>query len=124
MPVTDEDTTVSNFVVDLIKKSYYNKEYIKAFILDIIINNNVFDENLESDGLYVSFNDKKLRHILKNIDDSYCVRFSQFYSIDLDDVKGCVHYITDLTHDKLKEKVTAILNFLKHDKQILEHVLR
>ena len=67
-------------IKDLIKKAFESKQYSKAFVMEGIIDGDVFDT---VDGVS-TFNKKKLAKHLRFIDDSYCDLISKYFDIDKD----------------------------------------
>lgn len=119
-PTTDDDFTVENYLSEMIKDAFLKKDYFKAFALDTILNNNVFEL---VDG-YTVFSEKKLRKILRWIDDKYCILFSEKYNVDIETVRKSIHYVTDLSAEKLKERVETLFRELQHDRNLVAYLVR
>lgn len=99
-----------------IKNTFLQKDYLRAFILDVVINYD-FCYELDSDGNTV-FNVKALKKHLYNIDDIYCKSFATQYVIPLDDVIFSTSYIKRLTSNTLKSKINNVLQSFRHDEDI------
>lgn len=113
----DEKLDVSkDFLQEKIKTIFIQKDYLRAFILDVILNYN-FCYDVDEDGKTI-FNVKALKKHLYNIDDIYCMSFSTQYNIPFDDVVSSTSYIKRLTSNTLKSKISTVLSSLKHDKDI------
>ena len=93
-PVYDKDTSTDSYISNLIKESFDKKDYMKAFVLDGIVNTNVFETVIEDNKAYTVFDDKKLRKHLRKLDSNYCKIFSSRYNIDFEDVLDSIRYIT------------------------------
>lgn len=112
--ITQQDTNVIN---DMIRTFFINKDYIKSFVLDIIINNEVFE--LDEDN-YLIFNKKKLKHHLVTMDNNYCNYFSGLYGIDINEVYQGKKYIDLIPDTKVYAKIDKILRELKRTKEFTE----
>ena len=86
LPTYDKDTFADSYISKLIRDSFKDKDYMKAFVLDGIINTNVFQTVIENDKTYTVFDDKKLRKHLRKLDPNYCKIFSSRYGIKFEDV--------------------------------------
>ena len=123
-PCVDSDNTVDNYISELIKKSFDNKDFLKAFVLDGIINLDVFDTINESDGIYTVFNSKKLRKHLRILNKGYCKLFAKRYNIDVGSVEDSAQLITDLDYSRLSVRVNNVLKSLKYDKNLIAYLVR
>lgn len=99
-----------------IKFYFGRKHYLAAFILEAIIFNNVFTSENELD-------DRKLRKILRNIDENFCKKFAEKYSLNVNEVKHSLVYFSQDNQEKLDAKIRYAFLLLKQDdiiKQILD----
>lgn len=124
VPTHDSDNTVDNYIYDVIQEAFNNKDYIKAFALDKVINDDVFEQVEEDGKIYSQFSDKKLRKKLRHLNVNYCRLFAKRYGVDEQSVLDSIHYITDLDYSKLFIKVKNLFKTLKHDKQLIEYLVR
>lgn len=99
-----------------IQHYFKRKHYLAAFILESVIFNNVFTSDNELD-------DRKLRKILRNIDNNFCEKFAEKYSLNPNEVKHSLVYFSQDNQDKLDAKIRYAFLLLKRDeiiKQILD----
>lgn len=78
-----------NFILtDYIKLLYKNKKYFTAYMVDNIINSNVFKTiEPEDEPPREEFSKKRLASRLNELDDKYCIDFAYRYNMDTNDVK-------------------------------------
>ena len=88
------------------------------------MNTDVFEDITEDKIRVTVFSDKKLRHKLKFLDDDYCLIFSKKYDIIVEDVRSSLHYVTDLSYEKMKEKIDEFIFSMKHDKNLVNYLVR
>ena len=84
--------------------------------MEAIIFNNVFTSENELD-------DRKLRKILRNIDENFCKKFAEKYSLNVNEVKHSLVYFSQDNQEKLDAKIRYAFLLLKQDdiiKQILD----
>lgn len=119
IPVKDKDEYVCNKIVELIKESFDKKDYWRSFALDAILNSDVFE--YEQDGPFTvsKFSKKKLKHVLKTIDDSYCNAFARTYEFDFDDVKYAAHYMTEMEWKQFNQNMHRLVKRLKSDADLI-----
>lgn len=111
---TDEDVSTKIYLEKLIKQQFDDKEYIGAFTLDIMLNNNVFTDRKDE----VVFSNSKLKHFIKEMDYDYCVRFSEKYKISLKDVLGSLKYIKNIGPSNLDKYIQKLFKILRKDKEL------
>lgn len=101
---------INSLIVDLfIKKDYYS-----SYILDLILNNNLFDKK----GDELILNRKRLKHYLMNLDDSYFNYFSEYYNIDIDKVMFSYKYFKDISYENIDKKISNSLLVLSHNDEL------
>ena len=122
-PVYDKDTFTDSYISNLIKESFDKKDYMKAFVLDGIVNTNVFETVVEDNRAYTVFDDKKLRKHLRKLDSNYCKVFSSRYNIDFEDVLDSTRYITSLDYSRLFIKVNNLFKTLRRDKALISYLM-
>lgn len=98
---------MSDFVVDCFNK----KEYLKAFIIDGIVNEDVF---MNKDGEEV-FAIHRLLHHLRNLDEVFIKIFSDRYNLSCTSVAKACTYIPNTDKALLRRKVKHELFILKKD---------
>lgn len=75
LELEEHDSKVRN----LIKNMFELKQYYKAFVMEGIINGDVFD--IDEHGVSI-FNKKKLAKHIRYIDDSYCDLLANYFDLD------------------------------------------
>ena len=115
----DENITKEN-INDLIITLFNKKDYYASYILDMIVNHNVFSLKYNK----ISFNKKKLKHYLMNMSDDYCHYFSNNYQIDYDRVKYSTRYIKGMSYDYIEKKIDKSLNSLCHNEILINFLGR
>ena len=123
-PVYDNDNTVDNYIYSVIVEAFRNQDYLKAFALDEVINDDVFEQVIDDGKVYSQFSDRKLRKKLRHLNSSYCNIFARRYGVNEVDVLNSIHYITDLNYSKLFTRVENLFKDLRRDKQLLEYLAR
>ena len=104
-----------NLIIDLFEK----KDYYSSYIIDLIINNNLFDYK---NGDLV-LNKKRLKHYLMNLDESYFKYFSNYYNIDEEKVLFSSKYFKDVSYDGVDKKINNSLSILSHNDE-LKNILK
>jgi hypothetical protein len=123
MEIVDREDELKNLNIDfkmIIKNTFLLKDYFMAYMIDCILNENVFYYSKEK-SCY-EFNIKKLSRVICNIDESYCVRFADTYELDREDVIKTLKYFDKLNSNKLLYKIEYSLQRLKHDETILKQL--
>ena len=117
--VEDEDTSdIDNDLIDLkgyIVSIFRKKDYFLAYLIDCIINEQVFEPTIEGG---VEFSSKRLAKYLRQIDEDYCHRFSATYDLNLDEVLKTLKYC-NFKSSNIRSKIENSLLILKHDPFIL-----
>ena len=111
----------SEFYLDLVDEMqniFKDKNYIKGFIIDGIINYPVFDKIKETGKLY--FNKKKLSKHIRHIDDIYCKWFSKNYKLPYKEVVEAKNECVKLTSTKIYKKLDKTLEELSTSSLLFE----
>lgn len=98
----------------IITELFNKKDYYSSYILDLVVNNDTFDFK---DGVS-TFNRKKLKKLLMNIDTSYCEYFAERYGLDLNKVLYSLKYISGMSYDYVDKKIDISMNALKMNKEL------
>lgn len=101
--------SAEEYIHDLVLK----KEYFLAFMLDIIINEDIFDK--EDLNGYV-FNPKKLAKHLRYINEDYCLAFENKYHISENMYQCYKKYCKNLSSNLIYNKIEYNLQKLKQTK--------
>ena len=123
LELMDKDDHIGGLSLDIksyVKKAFYAKDYFMAYMIDCIVNENVFTYDINCQKY--SFNIRKLSRLLCSVNEEYCKRFSEDYSIDLDAVLSTLKYFDRLNRNKLIYKIEYNLHKLKHDNEILNSI--
>lgn len=104
MPAVEDEYCI--FYSDVIISYFKNKEYIKAFIIDLILN----ELNIEK-----GFKIKSLITCLRKLDTDYFIRFANRYEIDKENVISKKEYIDNMSLKELKSLVNMIFMQLRSE---------
>lgn len=108
-------------IKQLISDSFDKKEYITAFLIDGIINYDVFEQKGKSDLDYSIFSEKKLLRHLRALNVAYSRNFAQIFDKPIEEVELAVNECTSLTRTRLKTAVNRSMKKLtNHYNQILK----
>lgn len=114
-----EDKCGDNFISNKIKYFFNRKEYLKAFVIDAIINCDVFD----IDNNNYAFSEKKLRkHLRDLIDNNYHIIFSDLYEIPTEKVERAATYIVNTNQEILSANIKKFILSLRQDKIFLRYL--
>ena len=119
----DKDDYLNDSTIDIkeyIRKVFREKDYFMAYMIDCIINANVFVWDKEQQDTV--FNIKKLSRVLCSVDESYCLRFASDYDIDAKDVLATLKYFNKMNSSKLVYKIKYNMQRLKHDTNFLKQL--
>lgn len=106
----------------LIDSAFSKKDYTTAFVIDNIINYDVFKTSKDEQGIsHNIFNKKKLLRLLRAMNYQYCETFAYLYNKPLDSVNQAVQECTALSRTRLKTAVDrSMRNLVKHYTKVLE----
>ena len=105
----DLDAINETDIEEQIKYYFRKKQYMASFILDAILNTNIFtDETNELDL-------RKLRKHIRNIDSAFCTYFTNKYKLNPKEVEHSLVYIQEPLQEKLDAKIGYALLCLKQD---------
>ena len=109
-------------VRQLVDNAFDRKDYATAFVIDNIINYDVFKAVRDEEGvLHNTFNKKKLLHLLRAMNYNYCKTFAYYYNKPLDSVSQAVQECTSLSRTRLKTAVDrSMRSLVKHYTKVLE----
>lgn len=115
----DSDDLINNIITDYhiltIVKTYFDKhKFMHAFIVDNIVNGDVFGK-VES-GIYLNM--QKMKQSLSRMDDDYAGVFSETYGVNEDSVKSAISTIVDMSSKKLNDSILLTLKELSIDNKI------
>lgn len=101
---------------DYVKKSFSNKDYFVAVMVDAICSQEVFDVVVNKDtGMTTKFNVKKLTKFMSNITDEYVFEFARKYDLMVEDVEKGMSYFRFQKPPTIKAKIQTNLEKLQHD---------
>lgn len=115
----DSDDLINNIITDYhiltIVKTYFDKhKFMHAFIVDNIVNGDVFGK-VES-GIYLNM--QKMKQSLSKMDDDYAEVFSETYGVNEDSVKNAISTIVGMSSKKLNDSILLTLKELSIDNKI------
>lgn len=112
----DSDPIVSIGLKNYVKQLFLKKDYFLAFMVDIIMTDDVFDE---LNGTH-QFNSKKLAKRLRHITPEYCELFKERYDLMSEDVYSYyTKYCRNLSSTLIYNKIEYNLQKLRHDNYFL-----
>ena len=103
-----EDYSYKSFPVNvdlqnLIRSAFNSKEYLLAFMVDGIINYEVFDYWTDSKGRsYSQFSGKRLAKHVRSLSPKYCERFAQMYNLPEKETERAALAVHQTPRNKLK----------------------
>lgn len=99
---------------------FKNKKYFSAFMIDAILNLNVFEEENIDGNYYVFFSEKKLLKHMRSLDKSYCSIFALRYKLPVDKVinasKYCTMLSTNTMHSRVDDELKILFRKFFYDK--------
>ncbi len=105
---------IKQVVVDF----FYRKDYYSAYILDMILNENVFEFKDEK----LSFSQKKLKHCLMTLDDSYYDYFSEHYNIEKEKVDFSRKYIDNISYNQADREIARSIGMLYANNGVINYI--
>lgn len=103
-------------IFDLVVDLFNKKEYYCSYIVDLIVNNNIFDDKSNE----LKLNKKKLKHCLMNLNSDYFKYFSEHYNIDLDKVMSSSKYFSGVSYEQVEKKIETNLKNLSHNDSVIK----
>lgn len=97
----------------LVVDAFETKQFVLAFLLDAILEQDVFKLIEQGNSKYCVFDDKKLVKYLRRLDEKSASIFAKRYDIEFDRVADSIHYITDLSTAQLRRRIKNNLVILK-----------
>ena len=120
IPYYDKHSFLNDYIKESIKIYFQDKDYFPAFMIDLILNSNVFDINEETKE--IDFNCKRLKHFLLTLSDNYCKMFSEEYDISLNSVLRASSYIKSMKSDDVDQKIVQTQKRLMRDKEFVSYL--
>lgn len=120
LPYNDKSPYMEMYMYNKVKNLFANYDYFSAFLLDAIVNSDVFIKENEHDCY--SLSSRKLIKNLRNIDDRYIKIFSNLYDLNEDEVRKATQFIKNLSSDRMIRNVNNLLFVLKHDKELITYL--
>lgn len=113
---TDE-TSMLDLEYNFFRNTFEKKDYFASFLMWAICNSDCFTYYDDESVYHAIFDLKKLTGILKNISDEDCEEMSLMYEIPVEKIKFATKYHKELTHNKIRDKISKYLNYLKFSSQ-------
>lgn len=117
----DESSEADSQEIDTreyIRTLFRKKDYFMAYMLDAILNSDVFED--DSSASSSIFSAKKLSRFMRRLTEGYCVGFAQRYDVPVETAVHSLIYFHRLNIKKVNQKIEYNLHKLKHDPFILE----
>lgn len=121
--VVDDDLDEGTLsITQMISDAFDKKDYVMAFLIDGIINYNVFEDKKEDNKvIHNVFNRKKLLRHLRAMNSAQSRTFAELYHKPLEEVNSAVRECTALSRVRLKTAVDRSMKQLaKHYSRVLE----
>ena len=120
--LVDKENEISSIVTDIVEyvhKTFHKGEYFSAFLMDAIINGDVF----EYDNANVSeFSMRKMVRFMKTLDDSFVSYFSNTYWVPIPGVQSGIRYVTSLDGKIVVCKIESCLYRMRHDNFLISMI--
>lgn len=107
--VTENDPLIFGLVVDEFK----HQNYMASFIIDGIVNGDVFNSSVKKDGVYTEFSRNKLTRHINLIDDAYIKLFSKKYELDELEVRKAAEECQQIKSVKIKKILESTFDKLR-----------
>lgn len=119
LPYNEDYNFTDSYMYKKVKEYFDKKLYLEAFVIDAILNHDMFV--LTEDRCEV-FNRFKLTKHLHHLDDNFCKYFSKFYKIPIAKVKKATTYIVDVSTDSLNLKINNLFKNILRDKEFYSYI--
>ena len=116
IPVYDDDPVNSGTsdISAIVDRAFKNKEYIMAFVINGIINYNVFNKVKDESGkTYLEFSKKKLMRYVNRLDDDDCALFASYFHMPLNTVQNARDECFQMSRNRLKIAVDKSIKKLQ-----------
>ena len=120
LPYYDDEYYKGSYVYNLVIEFFKRRDYFTAFLLDAIINVDVFSK-LASTNSYELSDRKLIKHLRTLYNTAYCKLFSSIYDLPEEEVKQGASYIINLTSNRMHENITSVLFLLSKDKLLKQY---
>ena len=116
----DIDAKVNPLVSELVVDEFIHKNYMASFIIDGVVNGDVFDVSQDEKGVYSQFNKRKLNRYLNSIDVSYSDIFAKKYKLPRQDVEDAILTCKTLSRARIQSIIANTFSKLSLDERLLE----
>lgn len=120
LPYYDQSPFMKMYMYQKIRKMFLDYDYFSAFLLDAIVNVEVFSKENNTD--FITLSKRKLIKHLRNMDDRYIKVFSNLYDLDEKDVAEATKFIKNLPPERMIRNIVNLLFLLKHDKELINYI--
>jgi hypothetical protein len=102
-------------IKNMVTHEFRKQNFMRSFIIDGIVNADVFDKVKDDKGVYMEFNKKKLSKHVRHLDDRYCREFGKMYDIPTKDVINARDLCLDLSRTRVHTLIRHTLEDLRKD---------
>ena len=95
---------------DMIINYFNNKNYFISFMVFNIISQEVF--NVDNVTCKTSLNEKRLNHLMRNIDENTCSIFSKTFNLDIKEVENAAKTCNSLSNTRTYTAIRRNLRIL------------
>ena len=116
LPLYEEEELSASYldINNLISKSFDNQDYITAFVINGIVNYDVFTHTRDERGKkWIQFSKRKLLKYFRHMDEQFCSTFSLHFFKSSEDVRSAVQSCKALTKSKLKIAINRCMKKLQ-----------
>lgn len=114
-PYDEDPLNSDSYIVEEIQNYFKRKDYLTSFVLDAIINLNVYSNDNDLDM-------RKLRKHLRSMGNNFMKKFASRYNLNFDEVKYSKSYFSHLSQANMDKQIYSSLYKLRNNKAIREGV--
>ena len=120
LPYNEDYNMTDAYMYNKVKEYFSKKLYLEAFVIDAVLNHNLFTPTEDRCEVFNRF---KLTKHLHHLDDSFCMYFSKYYKIPRKKVEDSVRYIVNVNTDTLNRKIDGLFKGFLRDKEFSSYLM-
>ena len=120
IPYIEPSPYMKLYMYNKIRNYFLDYDYFSAFLLDAIVNVDVFSKDEKTE--FIGLSNRKLIKHLRSIDDRYIKVFSDEYELDSEQVRKASEFIQNLSPDRMARNISNLLFLLSKDKELLNYI--